>query len=90
LKQILSKYADSTACNTLAGIYQRLFDSVYSPTGATLTESCISVRALIRAAEEISLGIGDPKDIVTSCLTEFIEDESERTRVFDLVSMHLL
>lgn len=90
LKQILSKYADSTACNTLAEIYQRLFDSVYSPTGATLTESCISVRALIRAAEEISLGIGDPKDIVTSCLTEFIEDESERTRVFDLVSMHLL
>lgn len=89
LKKILNKYADPAVCNTLAEIYQSLYEAVYSPVGATLTENCLSVRALIRAAEEITLGIGSPSEIITSCLTEFIEDQSERTRVHDLVSMRL-
>lgn len=89
LEKILSRYADSAVCSTLAEIYQSLYEAVYSPVGATLTESCLSVRALIRAAEEITLGIGSPNEIIISCLTEFIEDEGERTRVRDLVSMRL-
>ncbi len=89
LEKILSRYADSAVCSTLAEIYQSLYEAVYSPVGATLTESCLSVRALIRAAEEITLGIGNPNEIIVSCLTEFIEDEGERTRVHDLVSMRL-
>lgn len=89
LEKILSRYADSAVCSTLAEIYQSLYEAVYSPVGATLTESCLSVRALIRAAEEITLGIGNPNEIIVSCLTEFIEDEGERTRVRDLVSMRL-
>jgi len=89
LKRILSRYADSATCESLAGIYKSLYEAVYSPVGATLTESCISVRALIRAAEEISLKIGEPGKVIISCLTEFIEDEAERTRVRDLVSMRL-
>jgi MoxR-like ATPase len=89
LLELLQQKVESKTAVKLADIYESLYDSVYSPTGATLTESCISLRSLLRAAEEISMGIASPKDIIISCLTESIESESERTQVKDLVEMRL-
>jgi len=89
LLELLQQKVDSKIASKLADIYESLYESVYSPTGATLTENCISLRSLLRAAEEISLGIASAKDIIISCLTESIESESERTQVKDLVEMRI-
>ena len=89
LIDLLRQKVDGKTAAKLAEIYESLYDSVYSPTGATLTESCISLRSLLRAAEEISIGIASPKEIIVSCLTESIESESERTQVKDLVEMRV-
>jgi len=89
LIDLLRQKVDGKTATKLADIYESLYDSVYSPTGATLTESCISLRCLLRAAEEISMGIASQKDIIVSCLTESIESESERTQVKDLVEMRV-
>jgi len=89
LLELLQEKASEATAKKLADIYQTLYESVYSPTGATLTENCISLRAILRAAEEISMGIAPEKDIIISCLTEGLESESERTQVRDLVEMRL-
>ncbi len=89
LVDLLSQKVDEKIAAQLADIYESLYDSVYSPTGATLTESCISLRSLLRAAEEISMSVASQKEIVLSCLTESIESESERTQVKDLIEMRM-
>ncbi len=89
LLNLLQQYVDVKISVKLADVYQALYEAVYSPVGATLTESCISLRSLLRAAEEYSMGIGSLQDITVSCLTESIESESERTQVKDLVELKL-
>lgn len=89
LLDLLSKWVDNDTANKLSKVYKTLYDSVYSPVGATLTESCLSLRALLRAAEEYSIGIGTLKSIVVSCLTESIESDQEREQVKDLIEMNL-
>lgn len=89
LLELLQEKVSEDISIKLADIYEALYDSVYSPTGATLSENCISLRSLLRAAEEISMGIGSQKDIIISCLTESLENTSERTQVRDLVEMRL-
>lgn len=89
LLDLLAQWVDNDTANKLSKVYKTLYDSVYSPVGATLTESCLSLRALLRAAEEYSIGIGTLKSIVVSCLTESIESDQEREQVKDLIEMNL-
>ena len=89
LLELLQEKVSEDTAGKLASIYESLYESVYSPTGATLTESCISLRSLLRAAEEISMGVASEKDIIISCLTESLESASERTQVKDLIEMRL-
>jgi MoxR-like ATPase len=89
LLELLQEKVPEDTARKLADIYEYLYESVYSPAGATLTENCISLRSLLRAAEEISMGVAPEKDIIISCLTESLESASERTQVKDLVEMRL-
>lgn len=89
LMDLLSPVVDDTTAAQLTQIYTMLYNNVYSPAGATLTESCLSLRALLRAAEEYSMGVGSLKEITISCLTESIESEQERDQVKDLIEMNL-
>ncbi len=89
LLDLLETKVQKDIAKTLAAIYEDLYSSVYSPTGATLTENCISLRSLLRAAEEVNMGVAPVKEIIVSCLTESIESEAERTQVKDLVEMRL-
>jgi midasin (ATPase involved in ribosome maturation) len=89
LLELLQEKVSEDTAGKLASIYESLYESVYSPTGATLTENCISLRSLLRAAEEISMGVASEKDIIISCLTESLESASERTQVKDLIEMRL-
>lgn len=89
LMELLQERVPEDTARKLADIYEALYESVYSPTGATLSENCISLRSLLRAAEEISMGIASQKEIIISCLTESLESASERTQVKDLIEMRL-
>lgn len=89
LLELLQSKTDKASAKKLADIYQMIYEAVYSPAGATLSESCISLRALLRAAEEYSMGVGTLQEVTTSCLTESIESESERTQLKDLIEMKL-
>lgn len=89
LKSLLEKYVSDEPLQILSRIYQELYKAVYSPIGATLSESCISLRSLLRAAQEYSMGLGSLKSVVTSCLTESLESESERNQVRDIIDMQL-
>lgn len=86
---LLSEKVKLDTANKLATIYQDLFDSVYSPKGATMSEKCISIRAIMRAANEISMGIDSEREIIKSCLTEGLENDSERIQVTDLIEARL-
>ena len=48
LLELLQEKVSEDTAGKLASIYESLYESVYSPTGATLTESCISLRSLLR------------------------------------------
>ncbi|MDD4804455.1 MAG: AAA family ATPase [Candidatus Pacebacteria bacterium] len=89
LIELLEEYTDNETAQKLASVYETIYESVYSPTGATLSESCISLRALLRAAEEYSMEVGFLREITVSCLTESIESESERTQLKDLIESRI-
>ena len=89
LQKLLEEKTDKKTAKKLSNIYQTIYDAVYSPSGATLSESCISLRALLRAAEEYSMKTGSLQEITVSCLTESIESENERTQLKDLIEMKI-
>lgn len=74
--------------DALVQVYIDLHSAVYS-SGATLEESCISIRNMVRAGRQLLLDSSKPRETIIKSLTSSIEDELYRKMVADIVEMRI-